>query len=126
MTETQAALYTRPGDPLDVTAGSAGRPSPGAEVRVVSAHDEECTAGEEGELQVRGCLVFPGFYDNVTANDSAFTSGGWYRTGDLAVMDAAGNVSITGRSKDVINRGGYKFNPRDVEDVLDAHPKVLC
>lgn len=125
MTETQAALYTRPGDPLDVAAGSAGRPSPGTEVRVVSPGDENCAAGEEGELQVRGCLVFPGFFDHATANESAFAPGGWYRTGDLAVMDPAGNVTITGRSKDVINRGGFKFNPRDVEDLLDAHPKVL-
>jgi non-ribosomal peptide synthetase component E (peptide arylation enzyme) len=94
-------------------------------VRVISRHDEDCAAGEEGELQVRGCLAFPGFYDNAAANEAAFAPGGWYRTGDLAVMDAAGNVSITGRSKDLINRGGHKFNPRDVEDLLDAHPKVL-
>ena len=125
MTETQAALYTRPGDSLDVAAGSAGRPSPGAEVRVVSPSDEDCAAGQEGELQVRGCLLFPGFYDNDAANSVAFAPGGWYRTGDLAVIDAAGNVTITGRSKDVINRGGHKFNPRDVEDLLDSHSKVL-
>lgn len=125
MTETQAALYTRPGDVLDVAASSAGRPSPGTEVRVVSPDDAARAPGEEGELQVRGCLMFPGFYDNPAANAAAFAPGGWYRTGDLAQMDAAGNVSITGRSKDVINRGGHKFNPRDVEDLLDAHPKVL-
>ena len=125
MTETQAALYTRPSDPLEVSATSAGRASPGTEVRVVSPVDEPCAAGEEGELQVRGCLAFPAFYDNAAANETAFAPGGWYRTGDLARMDAAGNVSITGRGKDVINRGGVKFNPRDVEDLLDSHPKVL-
>ena len=125
MTETQAALYTRPGDPLEVAAGSAGRASPGTEVRVVDAQEAVCAPLQEGELQVRGCLAFAGFFDNTAANAAAFAPGGWYRTGDLAVMDAAGNVSITGRSKDVINRGGHKFNPRDVEDLLDAHPKVL-
>ncbi len=125
MTETQAALYTRPGDPLEVSASSAGRASPGTEVRVVSLTDEVCPAGEEGELQVRGCLAFPGFFANDAANRAAFAPGGWYRTGDLATMDAAGNVSITGRAKDVINRGGHKFNPRDVEDLLDSHPKIL-
>jgi len=125
MTETQAALYSRPADPLDVSAASAGRASPGTEVRVVALDDEPCATGEEGELQVRGCLAFPGFYDNDAANEAAFAPGGWYRTGDLATMDAAGNVSITGRAKDVINRGGHKFNPRDVEDLLDSHPKVL-
>jgi acyl-coenzyme A synthetase/AMP-(fatty) acid ligase len=125
MTETQAALYTRPGDPLEVSANSTGRASPGTEVRVASPEDAECARGEEGELQVRGCLAFPGFFDNAAANAAAFAAGGWYRTGDLATMDAAGNVAITGRAKDVINRGGHKFNPRDVEDLLDSHPKVL-
>ncbi len=115
MTETQAGLYTRPGDPIEVHARSAGRPSPGTEVRIA----------EDGELQVRGCLLFPGFYDNAEANAAAFTSDGWYRTGDLAVMDAAGNVAITGRVKDIINRGGMKFNPADVERLLDSHPKIL-
>ena len=114
MTETQGALYTRPGDALEVHCASAGRPSPGTEVRIV-----------DGELQVRGCLLFPGFYDNEEANRAAFTPDGWYRTGDLAAVDAAGNYSITGRVKDVINRGGVKFNPRDVEDLLDSHPKIL-
>ena len=125
MTETQAALYTRPGDALEVSASSAGRASPGTEVRVVSAEGEACAHGEEGELQVRGALAFPGFYADAAANETAFAPGGWYRTGDLATMDAAGNVAITGRAKDVINRGGHKFNPRDVEELLDSHPKVM-
>lgn len=125
MTETQGALYTRPGDSLEVAARSAGRPSPGTEVRIVSPDGGPCAAGQEGELQVRGCLLFPGFLDNDAANQDAFTADRWYRTGDLATMDAAGNVAITGRSKDIINRGGVKFNPRDVEDLLDGHPKIL-
>lgn len=125
MTETQAALYTRPEDPLEVAARSAGRPSPGTEVRVVGPNGAACPPGTEGELEVRGCLLFPGFYDNADANAAAFTADRWYRTGDLATMDAAGNVAITGRTRDVINRGGVKFNPRDVEDLLDAHPKIL-
>ena len=125
MTETQAGLYTRPGDALEVAANSAGRPGPGTEVRTVDAEGRRCAAGEEGELQVRGCLLFPGFFDNAEANQAAFTPDRWYRTGDLATMDAAGNVAITGRNKDIINRGGVKFNPRDVEDLLDSHPKIL-
>ena len=82
-------------------------------------------AGEEGELQVRGSLLFPGYYDNAEANAQAFTADGWFRSGDLATQDAAGNVRITGRIKEVINRGGVKYNPRDVEDLLDAHPGVM-
>lgn len=125
MTETQGALYTRPGDPLEIAANSAGRPSPGTEIRIVDPEGRPCPPGEEGELQVRGCLLFPGFFNNPAANEAGFTADGWYRTGDLAMADAAGNFAITGRSKDVINRGGVKFNPRDVEDLLDVHPRVL-
>lgn len=125
MTETQAGLYTRPGDALEVAASSAGRPGPGTEVRIVDAEGRRCAAGEEGELQVRGCLLFPGFFDNTEANQAAFTPDRWYRSGDLGTMDPAGNVAITGRNKDIINRGGVKFNPRDVEVLLDSHPKIL-
>ena len=124
MTETQAGLYTRPGDPIETVAGSAGRPSPGTEVRVVGPDDAEAAAGEEGELHVRGPLLFPGYFDHPEANREAFSAGGWFRTGDLAVVDAQGNVAITGRCKDVINRGGVKYNPRDIEDLLAAHPRV--
>ena len=124
MTETQAGLYTRPGDPIETVSGSAGRPSPGTEVRVVGPGDAELAAGEEGELHVRGALLFPGYFNHPEANREAFSSDGWFRTGDLAVVDAEGNVAITGRSKDVINRGGVKYNPRDIEDLLAAHPRV--
>ena len=124
MTETQAGLYTRPGDPLETIAGSAGRPSPGTEVRVVGPDDAALPAGEEGELHVRGSLLFPGYFNHPEANREAFTADGWFRTGDLAVVGRDGNVAITGRCKDVINRGGVKYNPRDIEDLLVAHPQV--
>jgi cyclohexanecarboxylate-CoA ligase len=125
MTETQAGLYTRPADPLEVSATTAGRPSPGTEVRVVAVDGTPLASGEEGEFQVRGSLMFPGYFDNAEANAGAFSDHGWFRTGDLAVIDAGGNVRITGRSKDLVNRGGVKYNPRDVEDLLDAHPGVM-
>jgi len=84
-------------------------------------------ADTEGELQVRGLSVFDGYLDNAQATAEAFTGDGWFRTGDLARLDAQGNLSITGRSKEVINRGGVKFNPADVEAVIAAHPAVeLC
>jgi len=125
MTETQAGLYTRPGDSIDLAAVSAGRPSPGTEVRITDPDGSPLPAGEEGELQVRGSLMFPGYYDNDKANAQAFAEDGWFRSGDLALLDPEGNVRITGRIKDVINRGGVKYNPRDIEDLLDAHPQVL-
>jgi len=111
MTELQAGLYTRPGDPLEVHATTTGRPSPGAEVRIA----------EDGELQVRGPMVFRKYFNS---DENAFTPDGWFRSGDLAKW-VDGNVAITGRCKDIINRGGVKYNPADVEALLDAHPKVL-
>jgi cyclohexanecarboxylate-CoA ligase len=113
MTELQAGLYTRPGDPLEVSATSAGRPSPGTEIRIM-----------DDELQARGLSLFTGYYRNEAANAQAFTPDGWFRSGDLAEMRGA-NYAITGRRKDIINRGGVKFNPIDVEMLLDAHPKIL-
>ena len=115
MTELQAGLYTRPGDAPAVSATSSGRPSPGTEVRI----------SPENEIQVRGVPVFAGYLDDEEATRQAFTADGWFRSGDLGEMDAAGNVAITGRTKDVINRGGVKFNPAEVEMLLDSHPKVL-
>jgi cyclohexanecarboxylate-CoA ligase len=124
MTETQAGLYTRPGDTLDVVAGSAGRPSPGTEARIVADDASVLGPGTQGELQIRGCLLFPGYLDNPDANAACFSQDGWFCTGDLARQDAHGNITITGRIKDVINRGGVKYNPRDVEDLLDQHEDV--
>lgn len=114
MTELQAGLYTRPEDPFEMSATTAGRPSPGTEVRL----------SEGGELQVRGPLLFSGYYKNPEATKEAFTSDGWFRTGDLAA-EKDGYYAITGRTKDIINRGGVKFNPVDVEMLLDSHPKIL-
>lgn len=124
MTEMQAGLYTRPGDSLEIAARSCGRPAPGTEVRLLSDAGEPMGPGQEGELQVRGCSVFPGYFRNEEANREAFTEDGWFRTGDLAVSDDMGNITITGRIKDIINRGGVKYAPRDVEDLLCRHPKI--
>jgi acyl-CoA synthetase (AMP-forming)/AMP-acid ligase II len=114
MTELQAALYTRPSDGAEAAATSAGRPSPGTQVRI----------SDEGELQVRGPLTFSGYHNNPEANADAFTPDGWFRSGDLAERRGE-NYTITGRIKDIINRGGVKFNPADVEALLDAHPQIL-
>jgi acyl-CoA synthetase (AMP-forming)/AMP-acid ligase II len=125
MTETQAGLFSRPSDPLEVSANSAGAASTGTEIRIIAPETgTPCQPGAEGELQIRGALLFPGYYRNDAATEAAFAPGGWFRSGDLATMDADGHVAITGRIKDVINRGGVKFNPRDIEDLLDGHPAI--
>lgn len=125
MTETAAGTISRPGDDIEIPAHSAGRATPGDEIRVVSPEDGVLLPSDtEGELQVRGCSVFAGYLDNPAANAEAFAEEGWFRTGDLAMIDDAGNMRITGRIKDVINRGGVKFNPADIEDMLSRHAKI--
>ena len=125
MTELQAGLYTRIGDGTDLVARSAGRASPGTEARIADEDGREVARGEEGELQARGPSVFAGYYENPEATARAFTADGWFRSGDTARMDAAGNVTLTGRLKDVINRGGVKYNPQEVELLVESLPAVL-
>ena len=124
MTELFMGLHTRLDDGEAVRCESIGRPTPEMELRVVDERGEQVGDGEPGELVVRGPSVFAGYYDNAGANDGAFCDG-WFRTGDLACRDARGNFRITGRLKDLINRGGIKINPADVEAVIDKHPDVL-
>ena len=124
MTELQAGSYTRPDDPPAVRYHTIGRASPGNELRVVDEAGRPLPAGTEGELQARGISVFTGYYKNDAANRAAFTADGWFRTGDLARFDGTGNLVVTGRIKDVINRGGVKFNPADVEALINAMAEV--
>jgi cyclohexanecarboxylate-CoA ligase/acyl-CoA synthetase len=123
MSELQAGAFTRPGDPLEVRSTSAGRASPGTTLRIADGATP-LAAGAEGELQVRGASVFSGYLDNAEATAAAFTDDGWFRTGDLARLDAMDNLQITGRLKDVINRGGIKFNCADVEMIISAHEAI--
>lgn len=125
MTETQAGLYTLPTDGLEIVASSSGRPSPGTAIRIVNDGGRILGHEEEGALEVSGPLMFPQYLNNWSENRSAFTNDGWFRTGDIAKKDNAGNVTITGRIKDVINRGGVKYNPRDVEELLLGHPSII-
>lgn len=125
MTETFAVLLGNPDDPAELRHDYIGRTTPGSEARIADADGRPLPAGQEGELQVRGCSVFAGYFDNDDANANAFTADGWLRTGDLAVMRETGHIRITGRLKDIINRGGVKLNPSDVEALIDRHAGVL-
>src|SRR5690606_14296377 len=94
---------------------TVGKPVPGIELRIIDPEGNPSAPGEEGELQVRGFSIMAGYVANPEANARAFTDDGWFRTGDLACWDDEGNVCITGRLIDVINRGGVKINPTDLE-----------
>ncbi len=126
MTETILIMQTPLEAPPEVRHSSTGRRTEGIEVRVANPEDDnEVPAGAEGELQLAGYSIFPGYLNNPDANAGAFAADGFFRTGDLATVDADGNVVITGRVKDVINRGGIKINPTDVENLLQAHPAIV-
>jgi cyclohexanecarboxylate-CoA ligase len=124
MTELFMGLNTRLDDAQCVRCGSVGRSAPGMELRIVDERGDPVTDGRSGELQIRGPSMFAGYYGNAAATDEAFRDG-WFRTGDLACRDAQGNFHITGRLKDLINRGGVKINPVEVEAMIDRHPNVL-
>jgi cyclohexanecarboxylate-CoA ligase len=113
MTELQAGSFSRPGDTADVRHGTAGAATPGTELRVV-----------EERLQVRGLSLFKEYLKNPAATREAFTADGWFETGDTAEISAAGHLRFTGRVKEIINRGGVKYSPLDVEALIDRMPGV--
>jgi acyl-CoA synthetase (AMP-forming)/AMP-acid ligase II len=81
--------------------------------------------GGEREIQVRGYNVMPGYFDRPEENRVAFTPDGWFRTGDWGFLDSDGYLTVSGRIKELIVRDGEKMMPREIEDVLENHPRVL-
>jgi len=117
--------HTRPGDDAERVATTQGRPmSPFDELRVVGPGDEAVLPGQEGELLVRGPYTLRGYYRAPAHNARAFTPDGFYRTGDRVRLTAAGDVIVTGRIKDVINRAGECIAADEIEDHLLLHPAI--
>jgi non-ribosomal peptide synthetase component E (peptide arylation enzyme) len=126
MLEAGFQTYTRFTDDPQKVNGTIGRPVRAMELRIVDVEGNDVPSGETGELMSRGPSIHLGYHENPAANALAFNKEGWFRTGDLGrVVDADGNVQITGRSKEIINRGGKKFFPREVEEILYTHPSVM-
>jgi acyl-CoA synthetase len=123
MTELPTVTVMNRAHPFDLRAETDGAIAPGVQVRVIGADGEPLTAGCAGELLVRGPEQMLGYLDPA-ANRAALDDAGWFSTGDVGVVDGAGFITITGRLKDVINRGGEKFSARDIEDILITHPVV--
>jgi long-chain acyl-CoA synthetase len=111
--------------------GTVGMPFPSTELAVVALEPDEqgefrfLDAGEAGELVVRGPQVMKGYYNSPEETSNAIDADGWLHTGDIAVMDADGYFSIVDRKKDLIIASGFNIVPREVEEVLFTHPKVL-
>ncbi len=125
LTEAAVITGTLPGDDAADKVETCGPALPHVEVRVCDADSGAlCPLGVVGELQTRGSLTLQGYFRNPEATAAALDPDGWLRTGDLATMDDRGYVRITGRSKDVIIRGGENIYPREIEDRLMEVPGV--
>ncbi|MCK0126576.1 acyl--CoA ligase [Gelidibacter sp. F2691] len=125
MSELQAGTYGRPRDPAAKRFTTAGTAVPNTEIRVLGDDGKALSANQEGALEVRGPSVFAGYLNRPDETENAFDKDGWFSTGDLATIDADGFLTITGRTKEIINRGGVKFNPIEVEEVLVGLPAIL-
>ncbi len=126
MTETSpVSTQTSPDDPLDKRVGTVGRVHPHVQVKIVDpASGATLGLGEPGELCTKGYSVMLGYWNEPQLTSQAIDADGWMHSGDLAVMDADLYVSIVGRIKDMIIRGGENIYPREVEEFLYAHPDI--
>ncbi|WP_455381603.1 AMP-binding protein [Salinispira pacifica] len=122
MTEAAHQIACNPLPPAHRKPGSVGLAA-GPDVSILDESGHELPPGARGEIVVRGPNVTTGYSNNPEANDRAFTRG-WFRTGDEGYVDEEGYIFITGRIKEMINRGGEKIAPREIDDVLLDHPAV--
>jgi acyl-CoA synthetase (AMP-forming)/AMP-acid ligase II len=123
MTEASHQMASNPLPPGARRPGSVGLPA-GPEIAIADENGRRLKPGETGEIVIRGENVMRGYMNNEAANAEAFTSEGFFRTGDQGVIDADGYLTITGRLKEIINRGGEKVSPREIDEVLMDHPCV--
>jgi acyl-CoA synthetase (AMP-forming)/AMP-acid ligase II len=122
MTEASHQMASNPLPPLQRFPGSVGIAS-GPDVAIMDETGSLLPAGGLGEIVIRGRNVTKGYEANPDANAKAFTHG-WFRTGDQGVIDEAGYLRLTGRLKELINRGGEKISPLEVDTVIMDHPAV--
>jgi acyl-CoA synthetase (AMP-forming)/AMP-acid ligase II len=122
MTEASHQMCSNPRPPAERKPGSVG-PGTGVRVSIMDSKGNHLAAGERGEVVIQGANVVDGYENNPEANAASF-SNGWFRTGDQGLLDAAGYLTLTGRIKELINRGGEKIAPREIDEVLLGHPSV--
>ncbi|WP_321347341.1 long-chain-fatty-acid--CoA ligase [Halopseudomonas oceani] len=123
LTECSPVVTSSPGDGL-ARLGSVGLPAPGTALKVIDEDGNELGIGERGELCVKGPQVMKGYWNRPEATEEVLDADGWFRTGDVAIIDEDGFVSIVDRIKDLIIVSGFNVYPNEIEDVVAAHPKV--
>lgn len=123
-TEVLVATWNRPGSPVDKTRETDGAALTGVEVEVRDPEGSVCVAGRAGEIHVRGPNTSVGFYRDPERTAATFAPGGWVRSGDLGIVDDDGYLTVVGRKKEIIIRGGLNITPREIEDLLLDFPEV--
>ncbi len=123
LTEAPILTMANVTDSPDALATTEGSATPGVELRLVTLDDKVAGIGEEGEVRAKGPQITRGYVD-ASLDAKAFDDEGWFRTGDLGVLDVDGNLTITGRIKDVIIRKGENISAKELEDLLFTHPLV--
>ena len=123
-TESCLGSLAAPGDEPAKVWGTDGRALRGIRLRITDSEGHILPPGEEGHFEVQSSTMFEGYVDHPDWTAAAFTPDGWFRTGDLGVMDESGYIRITGRVRDVINRGGEKIPVAEVEQLLSDHPAI--
>ncbi len=127
MTETAGFVtYTAPDDPPPITSATAGKAPEAFELRIVDAHRREVPDGHVGQIAVHGDIVMKEYWRNADATAAVLDADGWFYTGDLASKDAAGYITIAGRTSEMYKTGGENVFPREVEAVIEIHPAVLA
>jgi len=122
MTEAAHQMASNPLPPDHRQPGSVG-PGTGVKISIMDAAGKHLKSGERGEIVIQGPNVITGYENNPEANATSF-SDGWFRTGDQGFIDERGYLTLAGRLKELINRGGEKISPREIDEVLLTHPKV--
>lgn len=122
MTEAAHQMASNPLPPDTRKGGSVGRGTD-VDIAILDKDGRELPVGATGEVSIKGPNVFNGYEGNAEANAESF-SNGWFRTGDQGHLDGEGYLTLTGRIKELINRGGEKISPREIDEVLAAHPAV--
>lgn len=123
MSEAAHQMTSNPLPPAARKPGSVGK-GQGVEVTILDQEGNQLPIGTDGEISIRGANVTAGYINNDKANKEAFTKDGWFRTGDQGKLDADGYVFITGRIKELINRGGEKISPIELDGALLSHPSI--
>ena len=123
-TESCLGTLSAPGDEAAKVWGTDGRALRGISLRITDSDGRVLPPGEEGHFELQSPTMFEGYADHPEWTAAAYTADGWFRTGDLGVMDESGYIRITGRVRDVINRGGEKIPVAEVEQLLSDHPAI--